>query len=154
MEDEIFDPVSWERLQQEMLEEARKIYSEKVIDHWLNPRNVGRIENPQGIGRSTGICGDTMEMSLRIINDRIVDINFFTEGCGTTAAVGSITTELAKGKTIPEALQITPEQIIDAMDGLPPEHRHCADLACNTLKEALRDYLKKRREPWKVVYKK
>jgi len=76
MDDEVFDQASLERLQREMLEEARKIYSEKVIDHWLNPRNVGRIEEPQGMGKATGICGDTREMTLRIRNDRILDINF------------------------------------------------------------------------------
>lgn len=154
MDDELFDQESLERLQREMLEDARKIYSKKVIDHWLNPRNVGRIEEPQGVGRATGICGDTMEMTLRISNDRIFDINFLTEGCGTTAAVGSMTTELAKGKTVQEALEISPEDIIAAVEGLPPEHRHCADLASITLKEALKDYLANKREPWKKCYKK
>lgn len=153
MDDEVFDQESLERLQGEMLEEARKIYSEKVIDHWLNPRNVGRIEEPQGMGRAMGICGDTMEMTLRIRNDRILDINFLTEGCGTTAAVGSMTTELAKGKTVQEALKISPEDIIAAVEGLPPEHRHCVDLAPTTLKKALKDYLANKQEPWKRVYK-
>jgi nitrogen fixation NifU-like protein len=154
MDDELLDQESLERLQREMLEDARKIYSEKVIDHWLNPRNVGRIEEPQGVGRATGICGDTMEMTLRIRNDRILDINFLTEGCGTTAAVGSMTTELAKGKTVQEALEISPEDVIAEVEGLPPEHRHCADLASTTLKEALKDYLANKREPWKRGYKK
>jgi len=106
------DKESLERLLQEMLEEARKIYSEKVIEYWINPKNVGRVENPDGWGRATGACGDTMEMSLRITNDRILDINYYTEGCGTTAAVGSAATELAKGKTVQEALSIGPEDII------------------------------------------
>jgi len=154
MVDEMFDQESLERLQREILEDARKIYSEKVIDHWLNPRNVGRIEEPQGAGRATGICGDTMEMTLRIRNDRILDINFLTEGCGTTAAVGSMTTELAKGKTVQEALGISTADIIAAVEGLPPEHRHCADLASTTLKNALLDYLENKREPWKLSYKK
>ncbi|HJX30249.1 MAG TPA: iron-sulfur cluster assembly scaffold protein [Thermodesulfobacteriota bacterium] len=153
MDDELLDDASLERLQKEMLEEARKIYSEKVIDHWLNPRNVGRIEEPQGRGAATGICGDNMEMTLRINNDRILDINFLTEGCGTTAAVGSMTTELAKGKTVQEALEISPEDVIAAVEGLPPEHRHCADLASTTLKEALKDYLANKQEPWKRAYK-
>jgi len=82
MDDEVFDQESLERLQSEMLEEARKIYSEKVIDHWLNPRNVGRIEEPQGMGKATGICGDTREMTLRIRKGRILDINFLTEVWG------------------------------------------------------------------------
>jgi nitrogen fixation protein NifU and related proteins len=153
MDDEVFDQESLERLQSEMLEEARKIYSEKVIDHWLNPRNVGRIEEPQGMGKATGICGDTREMTLRIRNDRILEINFLTEGCGTTAAVGSMTTELVKGKTVQEALKISPEDIIVAVEGLPIEHRHCADLASTTLKEALKDYLANKQEPWKRAYK-
>jgi NifU homolog involved in Fe-S cluster formation len=154
MDDELFDEESLERLQEEMLEDARKIYSEKVIDHWLNPRNMGRIEEPQGAGRATGICGDTMEMTLRIRNDRILDINFLTEGCGTTAAIGSMTTELAKGKTVQEALQISPEDIVAAVEGLPPEHRHCADLASATLKDALLHYLENKQAPWKLNYRK
>lgn len=154
MGDELFDQELLERLQKEILEDARKIYSEKVIDHWLNPRNVGRIEEPQGVGKATGICGDTMEMTLQIRNDQILDINFLTEGCGTTAAVGSITTELAKGKTIQEALKIGPEDIIAAVEGLPPEHRHCAQLASATLKNALLNYLEDKREPGKLSYKK
>ena len=154
MDDELLDQASLDRLLNEMLEEARKIYSEKVVEHWLKPRNVGRIEEPQGTGRATGICGDTMEMTLRIKNDLILDINFLTEGCGITAAVGSMTTELAKGKTVQAALKISPEDIIAAVEGLPPEHRHCADLASATLEDALLDYLAKKREPWKQGYKK
>ena len=149
---EYLDKESFERIQQEMLEEARKIYSEKVIEHWMDPQNVGRIEDPQGIGRVTGGCGDTMEMSLRVINDRIVDINFYTEGCGTTAAVGSMTTELVKGKTIQEAFKIGADEIAAALEGLPHEHVHCAELASDTLHEALKDYLAFKREPWKRGY--
>jgi nitrogen fixation NifU-like protein len=137
-----------------MLEEARKIYSEKVIEHWMDPRNVGRIDQPQGIGRVTGGCGDTMEISLRIINNRIEDIHFYTEGCGTTAAVGSMTTELVKGKSVPEAFKIDPEDVAAALDGLPEEHFHCAELAVDTLQAALRDYLAYKREPWKRGYAK
>ena len=149
---EYLDKESFERLQEEMLEEARKIYSEKVIEHWLHPKNVGRIQDPQGVGLSTGACGDTMEISLRVVGDRIQDIHYYTEGCGTTAAVGSVTTELVKGKTIQEAFKIGPDEIIAALEGLPEEHTHCADLAAETLKEALRNYLAFKREPWKRGY--
>lgn len=154
MSTEYLDRESFERIQEEMLAEARKIYSEKVIEHWRDPRNVGRITDPQGFGRVTGGCGDTMEMSLRVVNDRVVDINFYTEGCGTTAAVGSMTTELVKGKTIQEAFGIGPEEITAALEGLPDEHVHCAELASDTLQTALRDYLAFKREPWKRGYAK
>ena len=154
MSSEYLDKESFDRLQEEMLAEARKIYSEKVIEHWRDPQNVGKIADPQGIGRVTGGCGDTMEMSLRVISDRIADINFYTEGCGTTAAVGSMTTELVKGKTIQEAFKIGPDDIAEALEGLPDEHLHCADLAADTLHAALRDYLAFKREPWKRGYAK
>ncbi len=149
---EYLDKESFERLKEEMLQEARKIYSEKVIEHWRYPKNVGRIQDPQGLGRTTGACGDSMEISLRVKGDRILDANFYTEGCGTTAAVGSMTTQLVMGKTIREAFKIGPEEIIAALEGLPEEHAHCAELAAATLKEALRDYLAFKREPWKRGY--
>lgn len=150
---EFLDKESYERLLEEMLEEARKTYSEKVIDHWMNPRNVGRLEEPQGIGQATGTCGDTMEISLRIKDDRILDVKYLTEGCGTTSAVGSMTTELVKGRTVSEALRVDAEAIMDALEGLPDAQAHCADLATSALKEALKNYFAFKREPWKRGYK-
>jgi nitrogen fixation NifU-like protein len=148
------DKESLERLQAEIIEHARKVYSEDVIDRWLNPRNAGKIEAPQGYGRLTGICGDTMEISLRIVKDRVIDSKFLTEGCGPTLAAGSMATELAMGKTVRESFRINQEAILHKLGGLPEESEHCALLAADTLKEALRDYLAHKKEPWKKGYKK
>jgi nitrogen fixation NifU-like protein len=143
-----------EKLQAEIIEQARKVYSEDVIDRWLNPRNAGKIESPQGYGRLTGICGDIMEISLRIVKDRILDAKFSTEGCGPTLAAGSMATELAMGKSVQEAFRINQEGILHNLGGLPEESEHCALLAADTLREALKDYLAHKKEPWKRSYKK
>lgn len=143
-----------EELQAQIIEDAQKIYSEKVIERWLKPRNRGKIEEPQGFGKVTGPCGDTMEIFLRIRNDRLTEAKFLTDGCVTTLASGSMATELAIGKTVYEAFKISQQMILDHLGGLPEESEHCALLASNTLKEALRDYLAHKREPWKKGYKK
>jgi nitrogen fixation NifU-like protein len=143
----------WEQMQEEILEDARKHYSEKAIDRWLNPRNVGKVEDPQGFRRKTGICGDTMEISLRIINDKIIEARFLTDGCGPTLAAGSMATELAAGKSVQEALEIRQQVILNNLGGLPEESEHCALLASDTLKEALKDYFAYKKEPWKRAYK-
>lgn len=142
-----------EKLQAEIIAQAKKVYSESVVDRWLNPRNTGKIEIPQGYGRLTGICGDIMEISLRVVKDRIIDAKFLTEGCGPTLAAGSMATELAVGRSVREAFRINHEMILDNLGGLPEESEHCALLAAETLKEALRDYLAQKREPWKKGYK-
>lgn len=148
------DKESLERLQAEIIEQARKVYSEDVVDRWLNPRNAGEIDAPQGYGRLTGICGDTMEISLRIVKDRVIDAKFLTVGCGPTLAAGSMATELAMGKGVQEAFRIDQGAILHKLGGLPEESEHCALLAADTLKEALRDYLAHKKEPWKKGYKK
>jgi len=115
-------------------------YSEKVIEHFMNPRNVGIIEDADGKGRTGNpVCGDLMEMSVKIDGDVISDIKFRTFGCGAAIATSSMATELIKGKTIDEALEITNRAIADALDGLPPEHIHCATLAVETLQEAMKN---------------
>ena len=129
-------------------------YSEKVLDHCFNPRNWGMIEKPQGFGKGSRICGDGLEIMLRIKNDKIQDAKFFTDGCGPMLAAGSMVTELVIGKTIPEAFKISPEIINKALDGLPKESDHCADTAAEALKEALLNYLAFKKEPWKMAYKK
>jgi len=143
----------FEKLQAEIIENARKLYSEKVVDRWLHPRNLGAIENPQGFGKITGPCGDTMEISLRIMNDKIIEAKFLTDGCATSLAAGSMATELASGKNIQEGFKISQELILDKLDGLPEESEHCALLASNALKSALRDHFASKREPWKKAYK-
>lgn len=149
------DQTGFERLIASMAQQAEEEGTGQTESGpYLTMRNMGQISAPEGIGRSTGSCGDTMEMSLRIRDDRVIDSRFLTEGCVITAVVGNMTSELTKGKSVQEALQIRPEDIITAVGGLPPEHDHCADLACTTLKEALKDYLVNKREPWKARYRK
>ena len=133
--------------------EMRKVYSEKVLDHFWNPRNLGQIPDADGFGRITGPCGDTMEVYLRVVGDRVVDATFYTDGCGATIACGSMATELVKGKSIAEALSITSEEILNSLGGLPEENLHCSILAANTLRAAVRDYQACKREPWKRTYR-
>ena len=134
--------------------ESDNVYSRTVIDHATKPRNVGMIPNADGFGRITGPCGDTMEIWLRVRDGIMQRITFWTDGCGTTIAAGSMVTELVKGKQMEQALGITQEDILEALGGLPEESVHCALLASNTLKAACRDYLAMRNEPWKRVYRK
>ena len=145
---------SFKELEQSVMEDMKKVYSEETIDHFLNPRNLGDIPDPDGLGKVTGPCGDTMEISLKVRDDRIMNVSFWTDGCGTTIASGSMATELAKGKSVSEALKITQQDVLDALGGLPEESIHCALLAANTLKEAIKDYLAFKKEPWRRSYKK
>ena len=116
-------------------------YSDKVMDHFMNPRNVGVIEDADGVGRTGNpVCGDLMEMSVKIQEDVIADIKFRTFGCGAAIATSSMATELIKGKTIDEALEITNRAIAEALDGLPPIKMHCSVLAADALRATLADY--------------
>ncbi len=120
------------------------MYSEKVLEHFRNPKNVGVIENADGVGTvGNPVCGDLMTMYIKVEDDRIVDIKFQTFGCGAAIATSSMATELAIGKTIEEALQITKQTVADALGGLPPQKMHCSNLAADALKRAIADYLKK-----------
>jgi nitrogen fixation NifU-like protein len=141
-------------LQALVMADARKIYSETVIDHAMNPRNLGDIQDADGFARVTGPCGDTMEVWLKVKNNTITDINFMTDGCGTSIASGSMMTEMAKGKSIGEASKISQRDILNALGGLPEESEHCALLSANTLKVAIRDYIALQKEPWKKAYRK
>ena len=135
-------------LQASIMEDARKIYSEKVIERWLNPRNLGKIRNADGFAKIKGPCGDTMHMSFKIKNGRLWKIKFMTDGCASSIASGSMATELAQGKKPEEAAEISQEMILDALDGLPEESIHCALLASNTIKEAIKSYFdSKRNDP-------
>ena len=129
-------------------------YSQTAIEHMRNPRNVGLIPNSDGQARITGPCGDTMEIWLRVRDGIIEQATFWTDGCGTTIAAGSVVTELAKGKQAGEAFRIAQQDVLEALGGLPEESVHCALLAANTLKEAVKDYLACRNEPWKRAYRK
>lgn len=117
------------------------MYSEKVLEHFRNPRNVGRIEDADGIGKvGNPICGDVMVMYLKIRNNRIEDAKFETFGCGAAIATSSMATELVRGKTIEEALQITNQAVAEALDGLPPHKMHCSVLAEEAIRAAIEDY--------------
>jgi nitrogen fixation NifU-like protein len=144
---------SYQELEELVREEMRKIYTEATIDHAMNPRNMGGMENADGFGKVTGPCGDTMEIWLKIKNNTVVEATFLTDGCGTSIAAGSMVTELAKGKSISEALKITHQDVLDAFGGLPEESIHCAFLAANTLREAIKDYFTFKNEPWRRAYR-
>jgi nitrogen fixation NifU-like protein len=123
-------------------------YSDKVLDHFRNPRNVGEIENPDGVGvEGNPICGDLMEIQIKVEDDRIKDIKFKTFGCGSAIATSSMVTELAKGKTLDEAMKITRADVAKELDGLPPQKMHCSNLAADALHRAIEDYRKKRGGP-------
>jgi len=117
-------------------------YSKKVMDHFKNPRNVGEIENPDGVGHvGNPVCGDIMELYIKVEDEIIVDAKFKTFGCGAAIATSSIVTELVKGKNIKEALKISNKAVAEALDGLPPVKMHCSVLAEEALKSAIEDYL-------------
>jgi nitrogen fixation NifU-like protein len=127
-------------LQESIMEDARKIYSEKVIERWLNPRNMGKIRNPDGFAKIEGPCGDTMQISFKVKDGRLSKIKFRTDGCASSIATGNMATELAQGKKPEEAAEISQQMILDALGGLPEESVHCALLASNTLREAVKNY--------------
>lgn len=120
------------------------LYSEKVMDHFMNPRNVGEIENASGVGTvGNAKCGDIMKVYLKIEDDIIKDAKFKTFGCGAAVATSSMATEMVKGKSIEDALKITNKAVMEALDGLPPVKIHCSLLAEESLHAALWDYAKK-----------
>ncbi len=128
-------------------------YTETVIDHAQNPRNVGRIPNADGSAIITGPCGDTMDIWLKVKDNTIKEITFWTDGCGPSIAAGSRVTELAKGKSVIQASKIRQQDVLDALGGLPEDSVHCALLAANTLNAAIKDYLAYKNEPWKRAYR-
>lgn len=125
-------------------------YSAKVMDHFTNPRNIGSIENSDGVGEvGNAKCGDIMKIFLKIEEDRISDVKFQTFGCGAAIASSSMATELIKGKTLEEAWRLSNKAVAEALDGLPPIKMHCSMLAEEAIHEAINDYLKKKGlEPW------
>jgi len=122
------------------------MYSDKVLDHFRNPRNVGEIEDADGVG-SVGnpVCGDMMSIYIKVKDDKIDDIKFRTFGCGAAIATTSMTTELAKGKSLDEAIKITRQDVADELGGLPPVKMHCSNLAADALHEAIEDYRGKKK---------
>ena len=125
------------------------LYSDKVMDHFNNPRNVGVIEGADGVGEvGNPVCGDVMKITIKVDDDRIDDIKFQTLGCGAAIATSSIVTEMARGMTLDQAVSISKKQVADELGGLPPAKMHCSVLATDGLKAAVDDYLVKHgREP-------
>ena len=120
---------------------TRTMYSEKVMDHFRNPRNVGEMENPDGIGHvGNPTCGDIMEIYIKVKDNIITDVKFKTFGCGAAIATSSMATEMVKGKTLEEALEVSNRAVAEALDGLPPVKMHCSVLAEQALKLAIDDY--------------
>ncbi len=121
------------------------MYSEKVMDHFKNPRNMGEMENADSIGEvGNATCGDLMYIYIKVKNNIIDDISFQTFGCGAAIATSSMITELAKGKTLEEGMKITRKDVADALDGLPPIKMHCSNLAADGLHKAIENYLSKK----------
>jgi nitrogen fixation NifU-like protein len=124
---------------------AEASYSKKVMEHFMNPRNVGVIENPDGYGKvGNPVCGDLMEMFIKVKDDIITDIKFRTFGCGSAIATSSMVTELAKGLHIEEAMKITRDDVANELEGLPPRKMHCSNLAADALHEAIKNYKQKK----------
>lgn len=122
------------------------LYSDKVMDHFRNPRNVGVLEDANGIGEvGNAKCGDIMKIYLKIENDMIADVKFETFGCGSAIASSSMATELIKGKKVEEALKLTNKAVTEALDGLPPQKIHCSVLAEEAIKGAIEDYYSRQR---------
>ena len=126
------------------MDAACRVYNDKVMDHFRNPRNVGEVENPDGIGQAGNpVCGDIMELSIKVEGDVIKDVKFKTFGCGAAIATSSMVTELVKNKRIDEALTVSNKAVAEALGGLPPIKMHCSVLAEEALKAAIEDYRKR-----------
>lgn len=123
------------------------MYTDKVMDHFTNPRNVGEIKDASGVGEvGNAKCGDIMRIYLDIEDNRIKDVKFKTFGCGAAIATSSMVTELVMGKTLEEALKVTNTAVAEALDGLPPAKMHCSNLAADAMHAAIQDYMKKEKE--------
>jgi nitrogen fixation NifU-like protein len=119
-------------------------YSEKVMDHFSNPRNVGEIKDADGVGEiGNPVCGDMMTFYIKVRGNKLEDVKFKTFGCGAAIAVSSMVSEMAKGKTIPEAMEITNDSVAKELGGLPPNKMHCSNLGADALHRAIENYLKK-----------
>lgn len=123
------------------------MYSDKVMDHFMNPRNVGDMEDADGVGtEGNPTCGDAMKISIKVRDGRIVDAKFKTFGCGAAIAVSSMVTEMVKGKTLDEALAISKEAVANELGGLPPQKMHCSNLGADALKKAIEDYRSRQKQ--------
>ncbi len=139
---------------EEALEEARRRYGDKVIANALKPEHFGELDNPDGYGKITGRCGDTIEVFLKVRGGKVLDAGFVTDGCMTTIAASNAALRVIKGKALGAARTITQEQVLDDLGGLPEEDEHCASLAASTVRAAAIDCEKMQSEPWKKAYRK
>ena len=130
-------------IQRKIEYEEETKFSKKLINEYRNPSNFGVIDNPDAVGKTKGPCGDTMQIMLKIDNGKVTDVRFWTDGCGTSIACGSMLTKMIKGKTIEEIFAITSEKLNDELDGLPENHVHCTVLAVNTLKKTIEKLIDK-----------
>jgi len=128
-------------LQEEIFDETKATYGQEVFSRWQDPKLMGEMVNASSVGRLTGSCGDRMEIYLRIKDDRIEEARFFTDGCGSSVACGSVAAELAAGKDLEEAARIGGDTILLALGGLPEEEKHCAFLAAETLMAAIHEWM-------------
>ena len=135
-------------LQNQIYDETRESYGDVAFERWLHPLYMGTLENPDGFGKLTGSCGDTMQIFLKLQSNHVTEASFQTDGCGSSSVCGSFAAEMALGKTPDEILEITGDVILKKLGGLPKEEEHCAFLAGETLQEALNDYMiKQTRRP-------
>jgi nitrogen fixation NifU-like protein len=139
----------FDELEKQIMAAMRKVYTETAIDHAMNPKNSGEILNPDGFGSATSSCGEAMEIRLKAKDGRITDATFWTNGCSTTVACGSMATEIIKGEDVEQALAIKQSDILKALGDLPGGNHNCALLAANAVKAAVKDYIAIRKEPWK-----
>jgi len=122
------------------------VYGDKVMDHFMNPRNVGEIENPDGVGEEGNpVCGDMMTFYIKVKDNHLDDVKFKTFGCGAAIAVSSMVSEMAMGKTLEEAMKITPRLVAEELEGLPKNKFHCSNLGAQALHKAIEDYRKKQK---------
>ena len=122
------------------------MYSKKVMDHFMHPRNVGEIKDADGIGEvGNPVCGDLMTFYIKVENNKIKDVKFKTFGCGAAIAVSSMVSELAKGKTIEEAMKVTNKMVVGELDGLPSQKLHCSNLGADALHKAIKNYFEKKK---------
>ncbi|MCK4367297.1 MAG: iron-sulfur cluster assembly scaffold protein [Thermoplasmata archaeon] len=128
-----------EEVQKEIDRKEAETYSKRVIEEYRNPKNIGQMEDPDGAAKFKGPCGDTMEVYLKVEGGRIKYICFFTDGCGPSIACGSMLTQMARGRTLDGAADLSKEELIEVLGGLPDESLHCAELAVTTLRKALED---------------
>ncbi len=128
------------------------VYNETVMDHFMNPRNVGEIKNPDGVGEEGNpVCGDMMTFYIKVKDNRLEDVKFKTFGCGAAIAVSSMVSEMAKGMTLEDAMKLTPASVADKLEGLPKNKLHCSNLGAQALHEAIKDYQSKQTQKPEVI---